>query len=154
VETAGNFANGVEGSIQTGVAIANASESAVTVGLELAGVITSVSIPANGQSVQFLNQLPGFGSLPQALRGVLRITSPSPVTVVSLRARYNERREFLIATSTPVDEAAVVTSTELLFPHFVEGGSYTTQFALFGENTSGTLYFVNQAGQPALLLLR
>jgi hypothetical protein len=154
VETAGNFAAANELSIQTGLAIANASGTPATVTLQVSGVTATVSIPANGQTVLFLNQVPGFGSLPAALQGVLRITSESPISVVSLRARYNERREFLVTSSTPVNEADPITSSELLFPHFVEGGAYTTQFVVFGENTAGTMYFVNQAGQPAPLVLR
>jgi hypothetical protein len=154
VETAGNFSAGGEMSIQTGLAIANTTAAATSVNLEFSGISTSVSIPANGQSVLFLNQVPGFGSLPLVSQGVMRITSTSPISVVILRARYNERREFLVAASTAVDEATPVTSSELLFPHFAEGGGYATQFVLFGEGTAGTMYFFNQAGQPAGLVLR
>jgi hypothetical protein len=153
IETAGNFASG-ELSMQAGLAIANTSATAATVSLELSGSTASISIPANGQTVLFLNQISGFESLPSALQGVLRITSGSPIAVLNLRARYNERREFLISTSTPVDESAVVTSSELLFPHTADGGGYRTQFVLFGDNTAGTMYFLNQSGQPQDLVLR
>jgi glucose/arabinose dehydrogenase len=154
VETAGNFAAASEDSIQAGLAIANTTAAPATVTLALAGVTTTLSLPANGQTVLFLNQIPGFGSLPLALKGVLRISSTSDISVISLRARYNERRDFLITTSTPSDEAASVSSSELLFPHFVRGGNYSTQFVLFGQGIGGTMYFFNQAGQAPGLILR
>jgi hypothetical protein len=154
VETAGNFTAAAEASIQTGLAIANSAAAPASVTLQIGALTASLSIPANGQSVLFLNQVSGFASLPTATRGVLRITSASPISVVSLRARYNERREFLVTTSTPVDESAAVTSSELLFPHFAEGGGYTTQFVTYGDSTAGLMYFLNQTGQPAELVLR
>src|SRR5262249_30889534 len=87
--------------IDAGVAIANASTSSASVNLEIttldglsAGVATSVQIPAGGQLTKFVSEL--FPGLPSGLTGVLRISSATPISVIGLRARYNERGTFLI----------------------------------------------------------
>ena len=72
---------------------------------------------------------------------------------MGLRERYNERQpapDFLITTIPASNEAGVAGSAELLFPHLVNGGGYTTQFILFsgvaGQTTSGNLRFIKQDG--------
>jgi len=44
------------------------------------------------------------------------------------------------------------TTSEMDFPHLVDGGGYTTQFILFsgasGQATTGTLGFFDESGQP------
>ncbi|MBI2822763.1 MAG: RHS repeat protein [Acidobacteria bacterium] len=158
--------SGAGGSIQTGVAVANASNTAATVNFELttlAGVSTGLSgsaaVAANGQVALFAGQIAGFQSLPLPFRGILRITTDSPasVSVVGLRARTNERGDLLITTTPPVSEEIPATSEELVLPHFVDGGGYTTQFILFsrapGQRPQGTLRFFTQSGQPLSLVL-
>jgi hypothetical protein len=113
-----------------------------------------VDVPANGQTTLFLNEIPAFASVPVPFQGVLALSSPSPFAVTSIRGRTNERGDFLITTTVPVDESAPVTSSELLFPHFADGGGYSTQFILFGRGTSGTMYFFSQSGQPKALLFQ
>jgi hypothetical protein len=94
--------------------------------------------------------------VPPSFRGVLRVSTATPgISVVGLRGRYNERGDFLISTAQPLDES-VPGSAGLFFPHFVQSGGYTTQFALFsGSNalTSGNLLFFTQTGQPMNLPL-
>src|SRR6185436_10684933 len=89
---------GAIGSIQTGVAVANASNEPVDVNFELVrmdGSSTSISgklrIAANGQSVSFIRELPGAASLPTPFKGVLRLESSAPIGVMAIRGRYNER---------------------------------------------------------------
>ena len=53
-----------------------------------------------------------------------------------------------------MDESNPPAAAELFFPHFAEGGGYNMQFILFGRASSGTLYFFDQAGNPAPLLFR
>ena len=92
------------------------------------------------------------------MQGVLRITSPTPVSVMGLRGRYNERGDFLMSTVPPSNEASPPATTSLYMPHFVDGGGYTTQFILFSgsanQSSSGTLRFFSQTGQPLSLTLR
>lgn len=154
------------GSIQTGIAIANAASLNVSVTFELhtlSGGVTGItgfySVPANGQVAMFLNQIPGFSGLTAPFQGVLRIstTAPTGISVVGLRGRTNERGDFLITTTPPVDEAIPPTTAELVFPHLADGGGYTTQFVLFsgaaGQSASGTLRFYAQNGQQLNLAL-
>ncbi len=155
------------GSIQTGVAVANPSPSPAPVTFELTtlagaptGLTGSATIPGSGQIAVFLGQVQGFESLPVPFQGVLRITTSSGagVSVVGLRARVNERGDFLITTTPPVDEASPPSTNEFLFPHFADGGGYTTQFILFsrapGQRPNGTLKFFGQNGQPLNLRLK
>ena len=154
------------GSIQTGLAIANPSAAQVQVTMELtnlsgtaAGSSATIAIPPNGQVATFLNQIAGFDLLGSPFQGILRITtsSASGVTVSGLRGRYNEDGEFLIASTPPVDETAPQPQSEILFPHWAEGGGYTTQFILFNASSassSGSFRLVSSSGFPVDLGLR
>jgi hypothetical protein len=115
----------------------------------------SLSIPANGQVATFVDELSAFAGLPASFQGVLRITSAVPIAVTGLRGHTNERGEFLITTTTPMDESTPPPAApELFFPHFAEGDGYGMQFILFGRAASGSLYLVDQTGNPVALLFR
>lgn len=150
-------ATGGIGAIQTGLAIANLDSSAATVNLELTdltgastGQVGTVTVPGNGQVAKFLHEL--FPGLSFPFKGVLRITGggAAGLSVVGLRGRYNERGDFLITTTPPTNEATAASAAELLFPHLVNGGGYTTQFILFsgtaGQASNGNLKFFKQDG--------
>ena len=157
---------GGPGSIQTGVAIANPANADIRVDFELtnlagvsSGLRGSTVVPRNGQTAVFLNQIPGFESLRAPFQGLLHITttSSSGVAVAGLRGRYNEAGDFLVATTPPVDETAVASSVELLFPHWADGAGYTTQFILFNPGSavsSGTLRLFSVFGVQLDLGLR
>jgi hypothetical protein len=155
------------GSIQTGIALANPSGTSITVTFELTtiagqstGLAGSVVLPGNGQAAMFLGQVPGFANLTNPFQGVLRVSTSAPgmVSVVGLRGRYNERRDFLITTTQPANESSPVTASELFFPHFADGGGYTTQFILFNgsvdQSSSGLVRFFSQSGQTLGLGVR
>jgi hypothetical protein len=155
------------GSIQTGIALANPSSNSIQVRLELTtitGITTGLSatilLPGNGQAAMFLAEIPGFAGLPNPFQGVLRVstTAPTGVSIVGLRGRYNERRDFLITTTQPTNETIVVTGGTQYFPHFADGGGYTTQFILFNgagdQPSSGLIQFFNQSGQTLSLGVR
>jgi len=163
-EASGDFNAAAVGSIQTGFAIANPSFSPASVSFELTtldgtstGLTGSAVVPANGQIAMFLNQIDGFQSLPQSFRGLLRV-SGSGIFVVGLRGRYNQRQDFLITTTSPVDEASLLTGAEYVFPHLADGGGYTTQFILYSgianQTSSGSVRFFGQLGQPLNLSLQ
>jgi hypothetical protein len=149
--------------VQSGIAIANTSSAATTVRFELIGLngvsisTTAISLEARTQVAKFLNQLPGFQTLSPPIQGLLRITSSSPVAVTGLRSRVNERGDFLITTTPPIPPDSPA-AAELLFPHFVDGGGYRTQFIIFGDGSNnsveGTMKFFSQSGQPANLKLK
>jgi len=163
VESSGDFDQAAIGSMRTGLAIANTSPQATSVVVEIknldgnTGLIGTLSIPGNGQRSLFVNQIPGVQTLLTPFRGMLQLTSFAPITIVGLRARYNERNDFLITTTPPGDESSPPPASGLYFPHFADAGGYSTQFVLFsaqpGQRPSGTLQFVSQAGtavNPAL----
>jgi hypothetical protein len=161
-EASGSFIG--PGSIQTGVAVANAGTEGRTVTFELtrldgspSGLTGALSLPARGQRALFLNQIPGFESLVSPFRGVLRISAGGGpgIAVAALRGRYNERGDFLMAATPPVDESNPFTAEEFLFPHFADGAGYTTQFVVFaGSSTpisSGSLWLFDQTGKNLML---
>jgi hypothetical protein len=148
--------------INAGVAIANPSASAAAVYFEITaldgtptGLAGSVQIPAGGQITKFLSEL--FPGLPSSQTGILRVTSPTPISVIGLRARFSERGTFLITTIPVSNESATIpSSTEVVFPHAVSGGGYDTKLILFnsaaGMSASGNLRFFMPDGTPAARL--
>ena len=150
-------------STQSGIAIMNTSANSATVRIELMDLSgasltgTTIGLSPNAQYAGFLTEIPGLQSLSLPVRGLLRITSASPIAVIGLRSRTNERGDFLITTTPPVAETNS-SSPELFFPHFADAGGYTTQFILFSngasKSLSGTIRFFSQPGQPLDLKLR
>ena len=163
VESFGDFDQAAAGSTRTGLAIANTSPQATTVVVEVkgldgnTGLIGTLSIPGNGQTSLFLNQIPGIQTLLTPFRGMLQLTSFAPIAIVGLRARYNERNDLLITTTPPGDEGVPPPVSGLYFPHFADAGGYSTQFILFsaqpGQTPSGTLQLVSKAGEAVNLVL-
>ena len=162
VESSG--ASGQAGNIQTGIAVANNSTAAATVTFELTNLdgsttglpaAATINVPASGHKGQFLADIFPSG-LPNPFKGVLRIsTTATGISVVGLRARYNERvsaEAFIITTTPPTLETASPSSAEFLFPDLANGGGYTTQFILFsgtaGQTATGNLRFVKPDGTP------
>jgi hypothetical protein len=163
VESFGDFDHAAAGSMRTGLAIANTSPQATSVVVEVknldgsTGLIGTLSIPGNGQTSLFLNQIPGIKTLLTPFRGMLQLTSFAPITIVGLRARYNERNDLLITTTPPGDEGVPPPASGLYFPQFADAGGYSTQFVLFsaqsGQTPSGTLQLVSPAGGAVNLAL-
>src|SRR3989454_841265 len=168
VENSGSFSTQAAGSLQTAFAAVNPSSSAMTLSLELTsldGTATftgSLSVPAQGQIVTFLNQVDGFSSLTNSFEGVLRAstTASTGVSIVGIRGRYNERApvpDFIVSSLPAMNEAAPAAPADLVIPDIVDSGGYTTQFVLFGgttANSNGTLRFFGQSGGSLTLTLR
>lgn len=155
VESNGDFDQSAAGSMRTGLAIANTSPQATSVVVEVknldgnTGLIGTLSVPGNGQTSLLLNQIPGLQTLLTPFRGMLQLTSFAPITVVGLRALYNERNDLLLATTPPGDESVPPPASGLYFPQFADAGGFSTQFVLFsaqpGQRPSGTLQLVSPA---------
>jgi hypothetical protein len=152
-------ASGSDAKIRSGLALANTSANPITVTLDLStlagtstGLTSSVVVPAQGQLARFLTELPGFENLPGPFQGVLKIKSTSaPLSVIGLRGHVNERNTTLLATTPPLNNDAPPSNGEIVIPHFVDGGGYTTQFVLFSgtaSDSSGTMIFLDKSGQP------
>jgi hypothetical protein len=152
-----------EGSVETGVAVANSSQTTATVTLNLtnpdgtqAGTAT-LTMPAGGHSAMFLSQIPGLLSSSNPFHGVLRLSTSSAggISVLGLRGRYNERGDFLISEMPSFNES-IQPQGELYVPHFADGGGYDTQFILLGppgQNSTDVLQFFSQSGQSLPMLL-
>ena len=108
-------------------------------------------LPAHGQIHSSISELPGAQNLPQPFQGTLHISSASPIAAVAIRARYNERGDFLLST-TPPSPSELVTQDEAFIPQVLDGGGYNTQIVIFGgtdeESSSGNIYFFDAGGQP------
>src|SRR6185369_1692213 len=140
VESAGN--------VQSGVAVANNSGGAASITLELshsdgsrAGLPEPVrrDLPAFGRFAQFVSEI--FPTVPAGFKGVLRVstTSPSGVSIVGVCGHYNERGDFLMTTSAPINEAQLGTAGELILPHFVDGAGFSTELVFVnGSATSSS----------------
>ena len=148
-------------SIQSGIAIANPSGSAITVNLALftlsgtsTGISGTLTIAGSAQVATFLEQVPGFERMTAPFEGILRISTESAtgIAIAGLRGRSNELRDFLIATVPSIDENMPASRTDLVFPYFVQGGGYTTQFILFsgsrGTTPTGVIRLYDQTGFP------
>jgi hypothetical protein len=138
------------GSVQSGVAIANPSPAPVSVSLQLArldgtpaAAPATVTIPSGGQVARFLSEL--FDVLPQSMLGTMRVTSSSPIAVIGVRGRYNERGDFLVTTTPPLNENAPL-QRDLVFPHIVMGGGYSTQLVVYGNSATGGLWLNSNTG--------
>jgi len=162
VEESGDY----PGQLQTGVAIASRCTKPTTVTLELlpmsgapTQVVATLVLPSLGQVSRFLKQIPGFERVPFPNRGVLRLSTEDPdgISVVGLRGRYNERGDFLITATPPVDETRPPARAEILVPHLVDGGGYTSEFVLMNGSSEvlvGSLRFFAQSGQPLTLTFK
>jgi sugar lactone lactonase YvrE len=148
-EAAGDFEHGEALSIQTGFAVSNLSGSMAAVSLLLQGQgYATVYIPANGHVAMFLNQVPEYRVMPKPFQGILKIESSAAISVAGLRGRYNERGDFLIATTAPFDDVEPGANPQIIFPHFAEGAGYETQFILVGSwRSTGALTLYSQSGQ-------
>jgi hypothetical protein len=154
---------GSVGSIESGLAIANADVTTATVNLQLyrldgtsTGLTATLSIPVGGKVAKFANEL--FPSLANPFKGILRISSSSALSIVGLRARYNERTDFLITTVPVSQEVTSGSSAEVMFPHIVDSGGYTTQIILLdavsGQTSAGTMRFRTVGGELLDLTLQ
>ena len=140
------------GGVNTGLAIANPNAQPATISFYFTDANGSfgqgvTAIPANGQIAKFLDQAPFNGR--SSLIGSFSFTASLPVAVVALRGLLNERSEFLL-TTLPVTDLGEPSKTDaLLFPHFADGGGWTTQIVLVNPTDSlitGTIQFRDPAG--------
>ena len=145
----------VNGLVDTGLAIANPNSQPATVTFYFTGSTGnfgdgSTTIPANGQIAVFLDQPPFNGGT--SLNGAFTFSSSIPVAVIALLGLTNERGEFLMTTLPVADLSAPATSATVEFPHFADGGGWTTQVVLVNPGDTpltGIVQFRDLSGQPA-----
>jgi hypothetical protein len=158
-EAVGDFDNSKPKSTRSSIAIANPSGAPATVQLTLTsfnnvqlGVSSPITIPAGGQYAAYLLQVPGLESVPVPFQGVLRlaVVSGSGVTASSFRILLNERLDYLVTTTGPLNENAGM-SGRLIFPYMTDSTGYTTQFILINPSdaaSSGVLRYLAADGTP------
>ena len=149
----------LDGTIRSGIAVESHDPRTVSVTFELrkldgsdSGLRGSLEILPFGERAIFLNEIPGFESLPSPFKGILRISSPSSagISVLGLRSRVNERGDFMI-TTTPATDEKPVRANSLVFPHVVDGDGYSTEFITFGARN---LQVFSQSGRGSGMILR
>jgi hypothetical protein len=159
--------------VNTGIAVVNPNTVAANITYTLRD--KNLNPVASGQGViaaarhisGFINELDKKGvsgfAFPQDFAnssqfGILDITSDHPVSVLALRGTLNQENNFLITTTPVADLNQTPGAGNIYFPHFVEGGGYTTSLTLLNTSTSietgqlqirdkdGSALFVNQVG--------
>src|SRR5262249_16312588 len=146
-------------STRTTIAIANPSDALAKIKLDLTsfdgvplGTSEAVDIPAGGQLAWYLEQFPGL-SFPVPFQGVLRVNvlAGRGVVAASFRVMNNERADYLVTTTGPLNENAGMPG-HLIFPYMTDSAGYTTQFILINppgvQNTGGVLRYLGTAGDP------
>ena len=139
------------GPVQSGFAIANPSLNPVMASIELTNLDgtsmdlapDTINVPPGGQIAKFINEL--FPNLAAGFQGIAKVSADSMIAVTALRERYNERGDFLITTTPPLNDT-VTSAAEMTFPMIVSGQGYSTQLIVFGQAGSGSLYLFCQDG--------
>ncbi len=153
----------VSGPVNTGLAIANPNDVDATISFYFTNLEGtnfgegSLTLGANQQTAKFLDQAPFNGV---SILGTFTFTSSVPVSAVALRGFTNQRAEFLI-TTLPVAPLSSASSDTIYFPHFADGGGWTTQVILVNPTDatiSGNVEFLGQgsgttAAAPVTLTL-
>ena len=153
-----------DGAVRTGLALANPNDAPATVAFFFTDSEGSdfghstFTLRPREQIARFLDEAPFNGG--SAMFGTFTFTADLPVAVIALRGFVNERSEFLM-TTLPVAPLAVPTTGTVYFPHFADGGSWTTQVILVNPThapISGSVQFFGpgsetEAAAPATLTL-
>jgi hypothetical protein len=133
-----------------GIGIMNTAVADVTVTLESTngngsslGRPVTMTVPSFGHASFFLNEIAG---LVTPLQGVVRISASSPISVIGLRSRLNEKGDVLMTPLPAVVENPPAPSSEFFFPYFADGAGFTTEFIIFGVTASGLLRIFSNPG--------
>jgi hypothetical protein len=142
----GRFPVEIGGPVRTGVAFMNPVGQPVTVRFaytDTSGVETAageVVLPGDGQRAAFLDQAPWAG--PGQFQGAFSFEADSPVGVLALRGRTNERGDFLMAEIPIVDLDSPPLPGIARMPLLVAGGGYRTEVVLVnrsGDTATGVI---------------
>src|SRR5262249_23612150 len=111
---------------------------------------SNMVVGPNGQVAAFLNEQPfsGASAIPFANAQTFTFSASQPVAAIALRGFINERGDFLM-TTLPIADLSLSTSSEVVIPHFAEGGGWTTEIALLNPsdaNIAGTLSAYDPGG--------
>jgi hypothetical protein len=148
------------GTVHTGIAIANPTNTTVTVSFYFTNSATgsdfgqgSFTLAAGNQIAAFVNEAP-FNATTN-FTGSFTFNATAPVGITALRGFTNERNEFLV-TAQPVASITQPSTAPLVMAQFADGGGWTTSVELLNTTDvimNGRVQFYNegsssQAGQP------
>jgi hypothetical protein len=154
--------------INTGIAAVNSGSASahVTYTLrDIAGNTISIghgTLAAGAHFAKFIDQLKSVAPdfvLPANFRAALQfasleISSDQPVSIIALRMTINQRSEALFTTTPIVDLTKPASAAAIFFPHFADGGGYTTSIVLLNTSNSietGTLQILDDNGDPFIV---
>ncbi len=154
----------IDGPVRTGLAMANPNDTAAMIAFFFTnsdGIDSghgSLTLGPREQIARFLDEDPFNGG--SAMRSTFTFTSDLPVAVIALRGLVNERFEFLM-TTLPVAPLSPPAGGTFYFPHFTDGGGWTTQVILVNPTDApiaGNVQFFGsgsetEAADPATLTL-
>jgi hypothetical protein len=132
----------------TAVAIANPSETAAAVSLDLPSMNASatLTVPPRGQ---ILATPQDYMGLTNGYSGTLRVSSSTPVAVVGLQ---NFSRDVFGVLALEMFDESVPVIGEPIFPHLAEGGGYHVSLFLIktsdSQASTGLIRFYTQSGAP------
>ena len=119
--------------VRTGLAFTNPSSATISIsffftddqGRDFGS--GTLQIDPNAHIARFLDEAPF--NLTNTSARTFTFMSSAPVSVIALRGLTNERSEFLV-TTLPVAPLFAASTGELGFPHYAEGGGWSTQLIL------------------------
>ena len=144
-----------DGAVRAGLAMANPNDTAATIAFfftDSDGIDSghdTFTLGPREQTARFLDEAPFNGG--SAMFGTFTFTTDLPVAVIALRGFVNERSEFLM-TTLPVAPIAVPTTGTVYFPHFADGGGWTTQVILVNPTHApirGNVQFFDSGSETA-----
>lgn len=151
--------------VNTGIAVVNHGPEAATVIYtlrDIEGKVVTVgrsSLEPGRHMACYIDQLQdvmaadfelpadfGFGSLD--------LEADQPISVVALRGITNQRGDYLMTTTPVADLSQPPATGPIYFPHFADGGGYTTSLVLLntsGVFETGRLVFRNRNANPLVV---
>jgi uncharacterized repeat protein (TIGR01451 family) len=128
----------------TGIALVNPGLSTAVLALKLTGtdgksITTTLTLPAGAHIAKFLDEL--FpGRVPTEFRGVLDVSSSTPIAPLLLRLSTNQRGESIYST-LPVANLLNPPKGQQYLPQIVDGEGYQTQIIVINTTAdTGTVY--------------
>ncbi|MBZ5535622.1 MAG: hypothetical protein LAO31_06670 [Acidobacteriia bacterium] len=142
----------------SGVAVSNPSDGSLTLSVQLndaEGSETACpeqSLPGKGHFAMFASQL--CPDISDPFLGTLTLTSSTPFVATTLLWGTNSHGEPLFNSLPVADPTLPPQGNVLFFPHFADGGGFTSELLLMNLTPSaiaGTVSFFSDNGQPAAL---
>lgn len=140
--------------VDSGVALTNPGAQAAHVTLRLvtqAGNVytTDLTLDPGASFPRYLSAL--FPSLPDAVDGVVDVSSDQPVAPLQLTIRTNARGEFLLSALPVVPLVDAAPGSDLILNYLAVGGGYTSEVRLTTTGTvpvEGEVRFYDPSGAP------